>query len=240
MFVFLDIGFTLIGGPNVGPARRLVEALHLPSGVKPVLSDLLFRTPFSHADQLADALLEQFNGHPEQTRWVTQNLWQAQREEAYILPGAAELLEKLTVAQIPFGFISNIWAPFHAGFARLFPGESQQRPSFLSFQLQSAKPDLQIYQTALEQVGVHADQAIMIGDTYQMDIAPPQQLGIKTVWILHRPQQELADTLHILNGNAPPPDLALAHIGQLQVEQLHTLLKESTDAQQFYPPDHPH
>ncbi|MBF0160786.1 MAG: HAD-IA family hydrolase [Magnetococcales bacterium] len=231
MFVFLDIGFTLIGGPGVGPARRLAEALALPGHAKPILSDLLFRSPFSHPDQLAEALHAQFHGLPEQSRAVVHALWQAQSDEAYILPGAAELLETLTEARIPFGFISNIWAPFHAGFTRLFPQESRQHPSFLSFQLQMAKPDLALYQTALRQTGVSPRQAIMIGDTYGMDIAPPQQLGMKTVWILHRPQQELADTLHILNGRAPAPDLALAHIGQVQVEQLHTLLTESKHAQ---------
>lgn len=229
MFVFLDIGFTLIGGPSVGPARRLMEALHLPAAAKIPLANLLFCTPSSHPDMLAEAVINLWNTHPNQTRAVVQQLWQAQNEEAYILPGAAEWLDQLTQAQIPFGFISNIWAPFYAGFTRLFPVESKTRPSFLSFQLQCAKPDLSIYQTALAQVGLSPAQTLMIGDTYQMDIAPPRQLGIKTVWVLHRPQQELSDTIQTLNGVSPPPDWTVAHIGQLQVDHLYTLLQESAD-----------
>ncbi len=229
MFVFLDIGFTLIGGPSRGPARRLAEALHLPATAKPALTDLLFRTPFAHPEGLADALLAQFNTPPDETRTVTRRLWQAQCDEAFVLPGAAEWLETLEKEKIPFGFVSNIWAPFHAGFARLFPGAIQTRPRFLSFEMGCAKPDLGIYQQALDQVGVSAGQTIMIGDTYAMDIAPPRQLGIKTVWILHRPEQERADMVHILNGQSPPPDRTLAHIGQLRVEHLHSLLKERAD-----------
>ncbi|MBF0459902.1 MAG: HAD family hydrolase [Magnetococcales bacterium] len=229
MFVFLDIGFTLIGGPPVGPARRLLEALHLPATTKTALTDLLFRTCFFHADQLADAIQTQFGTPPELTRQVSQTLWQAQHEEAYILPGAAEFLQTLQENQIPFGFISNIWAPFHAGFARLFPVESQTRPSFLSFQLGCAKPSLSLYRIALAHLGIPPAQAIMIGDTYQMDIAPPRQLGIKTVWVLHRPQQELADTIQTLNGRSPPPDLTVADIGQVQVDHLYTLLEQRAD-----------
>jgi HAD superfamily hydrolase (TIGR01509 family) len=228
MFLFLDIGFTLIGGPNSGPARRLAEGLRLPATAKGPLSDLLFRTPFADAEGLAAALLDRFATPPEETRLLARSLWQAQETEAYPLPGAREWLEQLQEANIPFGFISNIWAPFYAGFARLFPAASQNRPAFLSFRLGMAKPDLQLYRMAMEQVGVTPEETIMIGDTYEMDIAPPRQLGIKTVWVLHRPQQELADTLQIVNGLAPPPDLAVAQIGQLRVEQLHALLKEST------------
>ncbi|MEO5340048.1 MAG: HAD family hydrolase [Magnetococcus sp. MYC-9] len=226
MFLFLDIGFTLIGGPSAGPARRLAEALQLPAAAKAPLTELLFRNPFADPEQLAEALQARFNTPAVQTRQVTHTLWQAQSDEAYILPGAAELLERLDADGIPFGFISNIWAPFYAGFTRLFPAE-RERPAFLSFQLGCAKPDLAIYQTALARTGVTADQAIMVGDTYQMDIAPPRQLGIKTVWILHRPQQELEDAVQTLNGISPPPDLALAHIGQLRVAQLYTLLRKS-------------
>ncbi|MBF0582875.1 MAG: HAD family hydrolase [Magnetococcales bacterium] len=240
MFVFLDIGFTLIGGPSVGPARRLLEALQLPPAAKAPLTRLLFCTPTTQPELLAAAMVQQWHTDPIKTFATVQQLWQAQIEEAYVLPGAEEWLEKLRHARIPYGFISNIWAPFHAGFCRLFPQESRSRPSFLSFQQQCAKPDLNIYQTALAQVGTPASQTIMIGDTYQMDIAPPRQLGIKTVWVLHRPQQELADTVQTLNGLSPPPDRTVAHLGQLEVEHLYSLLKEKVDhARPTRAPYHP-
>ena len=230
MFVFLDIGFTLLGGPSVGPARRLVDALKIPETEKSALADTLFRTPFAHSDALTDYLVARFDTHPDATRSTAQKLWHAQTHEARVLPGAADFLCQLKTANIPFGFISNIWAPFYEGFERLFPTESTSCPCFPSFKLHQAKPDLALYQMALDHVGVAPEQVIMIGDTYQMDIAPPRQLGMKTVWILHRPQKELADIIPILNGMRPPPDLTVANIGLLSVEHLPLLLEKSVDA----------
>ena len=229
MFVFLDIGFTLIGGPGIGPARRLADALKLSATDKSVLTEIIFRQSFANSAELADTIIGQFASHPDHTHAECQALWQAQTHEAYLLPGAAECISWLAASNIPFGFISNIWSPFYAGFKRLFPVESCTRPNFLSFELNLAKPDLALYQTALQQVGVAPTQAIMIGDTFQMDIAPPRQLGMKTVWILHRPQKELADIIKTLNGVWSPPDLTLANIGLLQVEHLHSLLEENID-----------
>ena len=225
MFVFFDIGFTLIGGPPVGPARRIIDALKIAEEEKPTLADALFRQPFAQAEELADFLVNQYGTPINDTHAISKNIWDAQIQEAYPLPGAVECLSRLKKAHIPFGFISNIWSPFYAGFARLFPEESATMPNFLSFQHNCAKPDLALYQTALDQVDIPAEQAIMVGDTYVMDIASPRQLGMKTVWILHRPQKELPEIIKTLNGTLPPPDLTLAHVGLLSVEQLPRLLE---------------
>jgi len=44
------------------------------------------------------------------------------------------------------------------------------------------KSDVRIYQAALEQLHLHADETWMIGDNLSFDIATPQQLGIFTLW----------------------------------------------------------
>ncbi|MGN0458471.1 MAG: HAD family hydrolase [Eubacterium sp.] len=46
-----------------------------------------------------------------------------------------------------------------------------------------AKPDLKIFNLALEQAGCKPNEAVMIGDRLDNDIAPAKQLGMKTVWI---------------------------------------------------------
>ena len=231
MFLFLDIGFTLLGGPSVGPARRLADALQLSGEAKSILSKAMFRTPFRHPEELADRIISDFASDPDQTYHEVRQLWQAQNQEAYPLPGATEFIAHLHANNIPFAFISNIWSPFYAGFCRLFPYESRTCPSFLSFECNLVKPELALYQKALDEVGVDAHQAIMIGDTYEMDIAPAQQLGMKTVWILHRPEKELSDIVKILNGglqgHTSPAHLTVANIGQLQVNMLDALLQES-------------
>ncbi|AZN38350.1 HAD family hydrolase [Paenibacillus albus] len=45
------------------------------------------------------------------------------------------------------------------------------------------KPDHRIYQHALEQLNVRADETWMIGDNYEWEIIAPQQLGIRGIWV---------------------------------------------------------
>ena len=45
------------------------------------------------------------------------------------------------------------------------------------------KPDPRIFQLALERAGCHPDEAWMIGDRLDNDIAPASGLGMKTIWV---------------------------------------------------------
>jgi FMN phosphatase YigB (HAD superfamily) len=69
----------------------------------------------------------------------------------------------------------------------------------------------------------------MIGDTYRNDIRPALDLGMKTVWLLHRPDKERADLLEVLNDAAPRPDLTLAGIGDLRPEAIRRLFEADRD-----------
>jgi FMN phosphatase YigB (HAD superfamily) len=64
----------------------------------------------------------------------------------------------------------------------------------------------------------------MVGDTYKNDIAPALALGMKTVWVLHRPHKETRDLVRVLNHAAPAPDLTLESIGDLDPARLQRLL----------------
>lgn len=46
-----------------------------------------------------------------------------------------------------------------------------------------AKPDLKLFNLALEQAGCKPNEAVMIGDRLDNDIVPAKQLGMKTVWV---------------------------------------------------------
>jgi putative hydrolase of the HAD superfamily len=47
------------------------------------------------------------------------------------------------------------------------------------------KPDAAIFTTALEQLGVAAGAAAMVGDSLDKDCAPARRLGLTTVWLRH-------------------------------------------------------
>lgn len=49
--------------------------------------------------------------------------------------------------------------------------------------MHSAKPQISYYQEILENVGVAPDQALMVGDSWENDIAPAAALGMFTYWV---------------------------------------------------------
>ena len=46
-----------------------------------------------------------------------------------------------------------------------------------------SKPDLRIFQLALEQAGCNPNEAIMIGDRIDNDIIPAKKIGMSTIWV---------------------------------------------------------
>lgn len=44
------------------------------------------------------------------------------------------------------------------------------------------KPDLRVYKVALDRLNVTPDQAWMVGDNLEWDIAAPRSLGIYSIW----------------------------------------------------------
>lgn len=73
-----------------------------------------------------------------------------------------------------------------------------------------AKPDLKIFNLALEQVGCKPNEAVMIGDRLDNDVVPAKQLGMKTVWVC----QGFAKYQSI-NSENEQPDYIIDTIGDI-------------------------
>jgi FMN phosphatase YigB (HAD superfamily) len=220
VIVFFDIGSTLIDGPPFGPARRLSEMLGVGPEAVNTLEHLLFRSPARDPEQLANTIVNRLRVDRDRALEACTTLWNAQLEEAYVLPGAREVIESLRSARIPRAYLSNIWPPFYERFRQEFPEEAGGQPQFLSFETGLIKPDPAFFQLALRALEARAEDAVMVGDTYKNDIRPAIELGMRTVWVLHRPEKEKADMIAVLNGDAPPPDLTLASIAELEPSKL--------------------
>jgi FMN phosphatase YigB (HAD superfamily) len=219
MIALFDIGSTLIDGPPYGPARRLSEMLGLGKPAVAELERLLFRTPSESAEHLAQHISEGVGVDYAKAAEACSALWNAQLTEAYVLPGAREAVATLRAANIQRAYLSNIWPPFYEHFRTSFTTEATE-PQFLSFQLGLSKPDKAFFHAALQQLNVPASEIVMIGDTYKNDIRPAIELGMKTIWVLHRPDKERASLVEVLNGSAPRPDLTLNSISELKPEHI--------------------
>jgi FMN phosphatase YigB (HAD superfamily) len=219
MIALFDIGSTLIEGPPYGPARRLTELLELGPHAAPELERVLFRTPSASPEDLALHVARAAKVDLTHALEACGALWRAQLTEAYTLPGAAEAVAALARAGIGRAYLSNIWPPFYEHFRRAFPGE-EDAPQFLSFRMGLSKPDKRFFEEALRALQAPAPQVVMIGDTYRNDILPALELGMRTVWILHRPEKERESLVAVLNGTAPRPHLTLRSIAELKPELL--------------------
>jgi HAD superfamily hydrolase (TIGR01509 family) len=193
--------------------------LGLDKSTTPELERLLFRTPSESPEHLAQHIAEALEIDRAAAAIECSRLWNAQLAEAYVLPGALEAVASLKAAGIPRAYLSNIWPPFYEHFRRMFPCESDA-PQFLSFRLGLAKPNKEFFREALRALDVAPESVVMIGDTYQNDILPAIELGMRTIWALHRPEKEREALANVLNGLAPKPNRTLRSIAELKPDLL--------------------
>ena len=71
-----------------------------------------------------------------------------------------------------------------------------------------AKPDPRIFELAVERLRLHAGSTAFIGDSYERDMMPSAQLGLKTIW-LKGPNPRMPE-------HAPPVDAVIARLSELE------------------------
>ncbi len=133
---------------------------------------------------------------------VTQANW-------HLEPQALPLLEGLRSRGFHVGVISNAADEDNT---QALIDKGGIRP-FLEFILSSAaygkrKPHPGIFLTALDHFRIAAEQAVMVGDTYEADILGAKSVGMKAIWIRRKP----GDT-----GEVPHPmaDAVVTGLGEI-------------------------
>jgi HAD superfamily hydrolase (TIGR01509 family) len=219
--VVLDIGATLVAGPDSAPWSRLAMELELEPAEKAMLRESLMTRAFSTPTELAAFLADGLglgNGAGASLPAI-ERLWAAQAGESRPLPGAAAALERLHAAGLRLAVLSNIWLPYLASvrthFGGLFDRCIAPELQLFSFEQGLAKPAPELFARVLERARTKACEAVMVGDSYVEDIAPALSLGMGTVWVLHRPERERPAIAAVLNAEEPAPAVAIASIADL-------------------------
>lgn len=70
------------------------------------------------------------------------------------------------------------------------------------------KPDERVYQHVLEQLGVTAEEAWMVGDNFEWEVVSPQRLGIKGIWVDHK-------GMGVTSEESPKPFMIIKSLGDL-------------------------
>ena len=159
------------------------------------------------------AFLRKLGAHEyvEQIAWEVLQYEHAlfSRNNATLYEDVLPTLDRLQRADLKMGIISNWDTPLHAmveelGLAPYFDvvvASHDQR-------VQSAKPDAAIFGYALDAVGVPAEKAIHVGDSFEADIMGAHSAGIRAILLDREGTQagrwgETIQTLHELDLIAP-------------------------------------
>jgi len=187
--VFLDLGFTLVGGPELSPPKMVQQILGLPDESKGVLSDITFcerhTTPQSFIRSLSDAFEILLTPHQEQE---IQNYWKRQYSDLFKLDGASNLVFFLRNSGLKVHIVSNLWYPFYQSCQALLP----ELFDFVATQTLSygegvRKPSDEFYRRAIARSGAIVADSMVIGDSITKDILPFVQYRSKGIWFKSRP-----------------------------------------------------
>lgn len=189
MDVFLDIGFTLLGGPDLSPPKKMRQVLGLDESFSAALSRITFSEDHTGPDSLIHSI-EKAAGI--KATGVQQDeihrFWAAQYTDVYEIDGASALLDFLIERRVGIHIVSNLWFPFYDRFREVFSGKlAHIKTETLSFREGITKPSLDLYRIALERAGASPSGSIMVGDSLDNDIHPCARLGMRCIWFISRP-----------------------------------------------------
>ena len=213
--VLFDIGSTLVQGPQLSPSKMIVRLLGLDDSEKERVADIILCRSIADCDHLCVTVRESLpavNFSEEQIK----RIWLDQETAPKEIPGATQAVKHIKSSGLKIGLVSDIWQPYYDGFLSAC-GElaSLVDYSVLSFREGARKPSALLFEKALESLGAVPERTWMVGDTYETDIDPAIKMGMRTVWVLNRPEKECRAMAEILKGRLVRPDIIVDSIADL-------------------------
>jgi len=220
--VIFDIGATLVTGPPVAPNKVIAAMLspELVEGSKDAtaaeIASVIMTRPFGSAGDVCAALESRWGPLDEATSAAIADLWESQSDAAQELDGASETVRALKALGLKIGLLSDIWSPYYDSVTRAIPSVIEAADAIvLSFQTGFRKPNPENFLRIVGELQVGVEEAVMVGDTYEHDILPAIKLGMRTVWVLARPDREAASIIRVLNGHCPSPTSTVSRITEV-------------------------
>jgi len=187
--LFIDIGFTLMGGPSFSPPKKIGAVLGLPETSMGRLSEVVFTENHETTESLIASVEKGFNLRVNDVqRSAIVEFWNRQTEDVYELEGALPLMRRLKENRVNIHIVSNLWYPFYEKFNDVFEEVVEYISTWtLSFRDGIRKPSPGFYKLALERSGADPRYSIMLGDSVSKDIVPFAEVGMECIWFISRP-----------------------------------------------------
>ena len=136
--------------------------------------------------EIVAAVLMQWHIHdPSLAKTIAVTYGEERARQVRLLPGALEAIGLFRSKGIRLGLITNGGAETQWAKIRRFNLAGLFDAILIEEEAGVGKPEEGIYLLALEKLGVSAEDAWMIGDNYEWEIAAPGRLGIRGVWFDH-------------------------------------------------------
>lgn len=220
--IYFDLGNTLATGLDDSVRRLLGFRLHLSEKEVKRVGRLVMTVSANDPAALATALQPALPDHsPRDILQCLRSLWREQEESVRAVPGALDLLLDLKEGGFRLGALSNTWHPFVLGLRRSCgPMAELMDDWLLSYRIGEKKPAEGLFIRAVAASALKPEQCWMVGDSYELDVAPALKAGMKAAWLLVRPEREREALAGILRGEIQAPTYVATHLDELRARFL--------------------
>jgi putative hydrolase of the HAD superfamily len=145
---------------------------------------------------------------PELANEVADTFSRERDEGIYLLPGATEALRHFRQQGVRLALIANGTADSQRHKIERFGLTPFFDCIVIEGEFGTGKPDGRVYAYALARLDVQPEEAWMVGDNLEWDVAGPQRMGIRGIWI------DLAGS-GLPEDNPVRPDLIVGSLAEL-------------------------
>jgi len=130
-------------------------------------------------------ILAEYNIHPsvEDFYWFKEIYYENHKKYVQLFPEALEIIKLIKNTNLHLGIISDIDNDYLDFQFKAFGIFDIFDSITTSEEVQSYKPELKIFQVALNKAGCRGKESIIIGDSYKKDIVGGKNMGMTTIWI---------------------------------------------------------
>lgn len=170
-FVFDAFGTVVTPVSRLGPYQRLAVEAGVTDSAEYRRKALTENIP---PGKLAKAL-----GRPDLARWADDAV-EDDTAGVGLFPDAVAAIETLAAMAVPFVICSNLAYGYGAAVRRLVP---TAMACVMSYEVGHIKPEPEIYEAALNTLGMPPDAVFFVGDTPKADLEGPAAFGMSAALV---------------------------------------------------------
>jgi putative hydrolase of the HAD superfamily len=129
------------------------------------------------------ALIELGHDRPDLAQTMAQRYRDLRDESLHLFPGAVEALERLRARGLRLGLVTNGTGADQRAKIERFALARHFDHILIEGEFGCGKPDSRVYHAAMAALRARPEVTWFVGDNLEWDVAAPQRLGLRVIWI---------------------------------------------------------